>query len=367
MKKITLGSFVTVVFTLFFMAAFAQDDIPSFGLDPNSVLVNTPSCVANPKFPTDIAYGYSASTTTKGPVSFTLNNPGTLTLIADQTVMDFLSASSFANNTWYAATYNATSGATFVSIDRTTGNRTIIGTMGGKSVTGLAYDWTTSTMYAMTYESSAAKLYTVNLATGALTAVGNVGSYLCICLGCTASGILYTVAVGTDELMSIDKGSAAPTIIGGIGFNANYAQDMEFDNSDGTMYYSAYNANSSPGQGELRTVDLATGTTTLVGVYQGNAEVTGFCIANTSVGIDNPVADNSVAVYPNPASGLFKVTASGREITRLSVLNNLGQLVFESQSPDKYFTVNTSNFEKGIYFVVVETEKGKTTRKVAVE
>ncbi|MHC1708371.1 MAG: T9SS type A sorting domain-containing protein [Bacteroidales bacterium] len=374
MKKITLCSFLTFSVLLFFSTSFAQNlnsgnqnDVPSFGLDPAYVAVNTPACVANPKFPADLAYGYSASTTTKGPVSYTLNNPGTLTLIADQTIMDFIAASSYANGVWYGATYNATNGSTFVTIDKTSGTRSILGLMGGKSVTGLAYDWTTNVMYALTYESSATKLNTVNLANGALTLVGNAGAFLGINLGCTSGGALYTVSVGTDELYSIDKTMGTGTAIGPIGFNANYAQDMEYDNSDGTMYFAAYNADNSPGQGELRTIDLATGATTLIGVFQGNAEVTGLCIANTTVGVENYVADNSVLVYPNPVKDQLTITAVGNGISKVAVLNSLGQSVFESLNADKDIVINTSNFERGLYFVVVETAKGKTTRKVAVE
>lgn len=374
MKKFTLSSFLMFVVLCMFSFSYAQnvisvpqDEAPSMLQAPHQEYVNTPACVANAKFPTDVAYAYTVSTTTQGPISFTLNNPGTLTLLSDQSAMDWVSGASYANGVWYGATYNATSGSSLVTLDKVTGNRTIIGTMGGKSVTGLAYDWTSNVMYALTYEGTTTKLYTVNLATGGLTLVGNSGAYLGICLGCSTSGVLYTVNLGTDNLGTVDKTTGLFTAVGPIGFNANYAQDMEFDNSDGTMYYAAYNYTTAPGQGELRTVDLTTGNTTLIGVFEGNAEIAGLAIVNTTVGVDEYAGDNGIYVYPNPATSQLTVTTEDHDITKLSMLNNLGQTVFESTPTEKSITINTSDLVRGIYFVVIETEKGKTTRKVAVE
>ena len=52
-------------------------------------------------------------------------------------------------------------------------------------------------------------------------------------------------------------------MIGPTGYNANLAQGMDFDPETGILYLAAYN--NDTGSAELRTVDLSTGATTLVG------------------------------------------------------------------------------------------------------
>ena len=64
-------------------------------------------------------------------------------------------------------------GGTFITMDTATGDFTTIG--GTADLTGLAYDYTTATMYGVDFGGN---LYTIDLETGASTTVGNTG-------GCT--------------------------------------------------------------------------------------------------------------------------------------------------------------------------------------
>ena len=57
-------------------------------------------------------------------------------------------------------------------------------------------------------------------------------------------------------MYSINLATGAGTAIGPLGFDASYAQDCDFDAATGTMYLAAYNAAAS--QGEFRSVNLGT-------------------------------------------------------------------------------------------------------------
>lgn len=84
------------------------------------------------------------------------------------------------------------------------------------------------------------------------------------------------------------------------------------------------------------------------------------------VGVNEVQKVNTVKVYPNPATDVLNV-AAGEMIQKITMLNYIGQKVYESAAGDKTAQINTSVMEKGMYFVIVETSKGKTTQKVAVE
>ena len=68
-------------------------------------------------------------------------------------------------------------------------------------------------------------------------------------------------------------------------------------------------------------------------------------------------------IYPNPASKQIKIELNNSELLRVSVFNNLGQLIKSS----KKTTINTIKLESGIYFLQVETNLGKTTKKLVIE
>ena len=85
-------------------------------------------------------------------------------------------------------------------------------------------------------------------------------------------------------------------MIGSTGFDANYAQGMDYDDAAGILYLAAYN-NSGSG-GELRIADTSTGNTALVGGFPSAAEVDGLGIAS-----GGSVAANAWVFDPAAPSG----------------------------------------------------------------
>ncbi|HEX37965.1 MAG TPA: choice-of-anchor D domain-containing protein [Candidatus Cloacimonetes bacterium] len=149
-----------------------------------------------------------------------------------------------------------------IYVDMATGSPTTIGPTGLPDfMNDMACDRTTGTMYAL-YDNS---IYTVNLSTGACTLVGAIGNTdgLMIAIAVDGNGNMWGHDLGLDEIWSIDKTTGAGTSVGSTGFDANYAQSMGWDPLTDIVYLSAFN--NSNYYYELRTVDLTTGNTALLG------------------------------------------------------------------------------------------------------
>lgn len=136
---------------------------------------------------------------------------------------------------------------------------------GGETYSGMAFDPTSDVVYAATTSCAASSLYTIDAPTGAATLVGPVTNGGCLIgIAVDGNGDLWGYDIIADVLLSIDKNTGAGTIVGSIGFDANFGQGMGWDPNTDTLYMAAFN--SSAFQAELRTVDRNTGNTALVGV-----------------------------------------------------------------------------------------------------
>ena len=125
--------------------------------------------------------------------------------------------------------------------------------------TGLSIDPNTGVFYA----SDATNLYTIDPATGAATLVGPFGTGLMIEIAMGPEGDMYGHDIGTDAIYQIDPNTGAATLVGPTGYNANYAQGMDFDNQDGTLYIWLYQGSGANIYG---TVNLTTGAVTPLAV-----------------------------------------------------------------------------------------------------
>lgn len=212
--------------------------------------------------------------------TFTVDDPGNLTNIAAATG-DFYAGDFLSGNfsTLYAID-NATQ--TLYGISTADGTATAIGAptpSGGQSWSGMAGDPTSGTMYAWSTDCAANTLYTLDVSSGAVTTVGTSSGVCVIDIAVNASGDMYGLDILTDDLVSIDKTTGAVTAIGSVGFDANFAQGMDFDEATGTLYLAAYNNATSAA--ELRIADTSTGASTVVGAIGpgGGVEFDAFAIA----------------------------------------------------------------------------------------
>ncbi|HQI69540.1 MAG TPA: T9SS type A sorting domain-containing protein [Bacteroidales bacterium] len=259
----TLGNKTVVVYT-----TLAADSVP--GNDTITMTVDVQNLT---KVYGYVAYDADANPLPEGPAYTYLQNPQIVVSLADQSSMNYLTAGTWGPlNKWYGA---VSTDLDLVTLDTLTGARTVVGNI-GLNLAGLTYDQATSTMYGVSYDGTNSNLYIINPANGAPTLVGTCAATSFINLACSPAGQLYAVSNTDDNLYSIDKTTGTATIVGALGFDVAYAQDMEIDQNTGICYMAAYNNTSAAG--EMRIIDLSTGSSTLVAALMHGIEMTGFAI-----------------------------------------------------------------------------------------
>jgi hypothetical protein len=196
----------------------------------------------------------------------------------------------------------------FVTLDMETGERTLIGTahtLPGHHWTGLTAA-TDGTLYGVSTECNVASaLYTIDRLTGEATVVGTTTSAQCLIdVAINAQGEMYAVDVSEDALFEIDPASGAATYIGRLGPYVNYAQSMDFEEESGTLYWAAVD---NAGTGSLRRIDPDTGNSVRVDYFPQGAGVD--CLAMATGGGD-PFWGDVPWVSEVPTAGLTLADSS---------------------------------------------------------
>ncbi len=133
-------------------------------------------------------------------------------------------------------------------------------------------------------------------------------------------------------------------------------------NSDSTFKTAFYSV-------DYINVAIPQGTGTITGIAQllyGRYQITsrGTSDIDVHVGIDQN-ENQSIRIYPNPASS--KINVETDKVADLKITNLLGQVVFEQKEINGLFQINSSSFNKGVYFISLQFANGeKVTRKVSV-
>ncbi len=81
----------------------------------------------------------------------------------------------------------------------------------------------------------------------------------------------------------------------------------------------------------------------------------------------NAIEENGtgdIKLYPNPTNGNLNITAEG--LQRITVINALGQIVYDQNVNSNKEIVNMSRFDAGIYMVRIMTENGISVKRVSV-
>ncbi len=168
---------------------------------------------------------------------------------------------------------------------------------------------------------------------------------------------------------------------------------LDFVIEEEPMYYSVtFGVIDEQGEEIHDAVITLNGETAQPGVYQfeeleagtygysvnkeGYLEVTGqLTIADEDVFIEITLIEDDVAVddihtletiiYPNPANLMINIEST-LSISKLRVIDILGQIVHFSQPQSENYQLNVSDFPEGIYFVQILTSEGYTVRKIQI-
>ena len=202
---------------------------------------------------------------------------GTLTQIGPNGGFLLMGGDFDGQGVFYAVNGNLNS---LITINHLTGAETVVavisGVTAGLTVTSITWNPADSKMYLSASNLTTSFLYTINLTTAVATLVGEITNAPCIiAIGINCTGEIYGVDIVSDNLVSINPGTGAGTILGPLNFDANYAQDVDFDFATNTLYLAAYNNTAM--SGELRIANLTNGSTGAVLGWPG-VELTAFGI-----------------------------------------------------------------------------------------
>jgi hypothetical protein len=200
----------------------------------------------------------------EGLHGFDLEDPGTLELISPG--MSFLSGACFVPPSYIYFSEYAT-GILWI-FDIITLKLYIVGG-GGMGLNGMDYDDDSGFLYAVVSND----LYKINKQTGEQTYIGGWTTSHIMSSIAINDGICYAHDVLNDAIYIINLDTAELTLLGDTGFDSNYGSDMAFDKDNDTLYLAAYTSS-----GSLYICDTITGNCSLVGDFEGGAEVTGLAI-----------------------------------------------------------------------------------------
>lgn len=206
---------------------------------------------------------------------------------------------------------NSTAPVSIGQISQTTGNFTPGPVINGAGVAETNWSGLSSAPDGTFYASASGgagvnRLYTINTTTGATTLVGNIGAgtaALNIDIAIDRNGQMYGHDIVADKIFQIDKSNGNVTFLGTgtTGFNANFAQGMDFDWDTNTLYAALY---TGGGTGVYASINTTTGAATQ--------------LANTltwaAAGVEMEMAVKSA--IPEPTSAAIITGASGLYIAR---------------------------------------------------
>ncbi len=294
--------------------------------------------------------------------------PYNYTEIASYPTKLYFSADFDDTGTLYALNWDNVGGNNTLDIlDPQTGSPTEVGPLtgiiNGHVPSGLAWDYTSGTMYVLSspVSSLSTQLYTIDLSTGHLTTIGGMFPAGGLWLEISNDGVAYTTDVVNDILYEIDLTTGLLTGIGPLGINILFAQDASFDHSTNTLYMAGY-LGSTQGGGGIYEVDRTTGNTTNLGSTPVNLQFSGFAIPEPPLASIEDNYKEHISVYPVPARDYVNVSSSNsNEIKSILVYDTMGRdvkLKFMNEQ------IDVSNLAQGVYFIHLETTRGKVIKRI---
>lgn len=243
---------------------------------------------------------------------------------------------------------------TFGYVEVATGEFTGLGTLSGdlaETWTSMSWDHTTGTLYASGSTLLGNSLFVIDpdaltaTEVGEITGPGLAPGAIIIAIAVSPEGLMYGLDIIDDVLLAIDKSTGEASVIGPTGHDANFAQDMDFDQSDGTLYWAGY---MGGGDSRMMTIDVETGAASQVGAVDDGVELLSFTIAIPGRHGDACVVRESVEWL-----GFLPVSGNipGGESETVYVQADAGEL--EAGEYEAWLCIDTSDEERPLIAVPV--------------
>ncbi len=285
-------------------------------LDPTNDSMNKLFTVA------DITDAYTVNTTDLTYHFISLAD-GSLSNVGTATDTPFPMAETYDGSTIYRVHSDMTIGTV-----STTGVYTSLGTMTGVpgTPTGIAWDFTTSTMYVLVLTAAnLPQLCTLDMNSRVLSLIGTGTEGMIIGIDVADDGFIYGPALDNDNLYKINPSTGAVTSMGTVGVDLNYGQDVAYDKATQKLY-----TITCGGAYKFGYYNLTNGTFTELADANGKQHAT-LVIMNQAASIDDDVMVESIIPI---TSGCNLSSSQNVEI----IVKNLGNLP-QSNIP-VYFTLD---------------------------
>lgn len=214
---------------------------------------------------------YAADVTNAQLVFFDAAAPDALQGSLDVSGLQFLSGDFVGEDftTFYGIDFRSFN---LYKVDTTTGATTLVyltvppDGVSAEGWDGMAWDQSTNTMFAVAVggRTAVSTLVKVDITTaettliGPITGVGDPSNGTAVIdIAIDPNGLMYGVEIVTDTLVAIDKTTGEASTIGSIGFDANFAEGLDFDDTTGTLYFAAFDNNLQ--EAVMYTLDTETG------------------------------------------------------------------------------------------------------------
>ena len=304
----------------------------------------------------DPAVVFGINNTTASLITFDPADPAAFTTVGVSPAAGFENAGAIDPNDDGTA-YVLDNGGAFYSVDLASGVYTSLGSIaapGGESWAGAEFDPISGTLYAISTNITTSRLSTIDIGAATATTVGLTGMAGAISLMIDENGDGYSHDIVDDNFYYVDLGSGVASIIGSLGYDANFGQGGTYIKGDpGFVYLSAFDNGAF--QSQWRRVDVLTGASTVIDLFNGGADQVAWSSAKGEIlGVSENALEGFV-YYPNPTNGALSLK-SVNNIDTVAIYNLLGQSVLSSKIGATTSDLDISALTTGTYIMKVTVE-----------
>ncbi len=271
-----------------------------------SKLLKSPSGIS---VPDKSAYGYLLPGMKVGLSTFKMSEPTQITTLYPVDIAEepHISGGAYANGKYYSYYIQimpyGTVPVSFGYMDIETGDITDLANYASVPfyLADMTYDYSTETMYAL-YEDLITQAYSlaeVDLENGEVKQIAPLEEKY-FCLAATYDGILYGINA-SGNLVILNKKNGRASVVGNTGIKPQFYQSMDFDHTDGTLYWAA---SDTAYNGYFCTVNLSNGKATVIDKLGDNDEIVGLYIPYILPAEDTPGAVTGLQVVPGKKGAL---------------------------------------------------------------